>query len=90
MEVSHTDFSEVTARHMSVLHRVVEDWEAWVDRCALHNRLLPNEDVPRMVSIHVRSVVMLTTGKTTTTGMLAVLAYTTVTGGHMAAAAEIE
>lgn len=43
-------------------------------------------DVPRMVFIEVGSVVMLTTSETTTTGVLAVLSYTTVTGGHMAAA----
>jgi len=42
-------------------------------------------EVTRMVFIHVGSVVMLTTSKTTTTWMLAVLSYTTVTGGHMAA-----
>jgi hypothetical protein len=39
-----------------------------------------------MVFIHVCSVVMLTTGKTTTTGMLAVLSYTTVTSRHMSTA----
>jgi hypothetical protein len=39
-----------------------------------------------MVFIHVGSVVMLTTSETTTTWMLPVLSYTTVTGGHMAAA----
>jgi len=37
-------------------------------------------EVTWMVLIHVGSVVMLTTGKTTSTGMLAVLSYTTVTG----------
>jgi hypothetical protein len=41
--------------------------------------------VTRMVFIHIRSVMMLTTSKTSTTGMLAVLAYTTVSGGDMAA-----
>lgn len=41
--------------------------------------------VTGMVFIHIRSVVMLTTSKTSTTGMLAVLAYTTVSGGDMAA-----
>lgn len=39
-----------------------------------------------MIFIHVGSVVMLATGETTTTWMLSVLSYTTVTGGHMAAA----
>jgi hypothetical protein len=39
-----------------------------------------------MVLVHVGTVMMLTTGKTTTTWMLAVLAYTSLTGGDMAAA----
>jgi hypothetical protein len=43
-----------------------------------------------MVFVEVRSVVMLTTSKTSPTWMLAVLSYTTVTGGHMAAAEEIQ
>lgn len=47
---------------------------------------LLTENLPRMVFVHVRSVVMLTTSKTTTTWMLSVLSYTTVTGRHMAAA----
>jgi hypothetical protein len=37
-------------------------------------------EVTRMVLIHVNTVVMLTTSKTTTTRMLSVLADTTVTG----------
>lgn len=41
--------------------------------------------VTRMVLIHVCSVMMLSTSKTSTTGMLAVLAYTTVTGGNVSA-----
>jgi hypothetical protein len=36
--------------------------------------------------VNVGTVVVLTTGHTATTGRLAVLADTTVTGGHMAAA----
>jgi hypothetical protein len=47
-------------------------------------------DIPRVVLVEVGSVVMLATGKTTTTRMLAVLSYTTVTGGHMAAAREFK
>lgn len=43
-------------------------------------------EVTRMVLVHVGSVVVLTTSKTTTTGMLAVLSYTTVTGGNVSAA----
>jgi hypothetical protein len=42
--------------------------------------------VTRMVLVHVRSVMMLTTSKTTTTGMLAMLSYTTVSGRDMTAA----
>ena len=36
-----------------------------------------------MVLVHVSSVVVLTTGETTTTWVLAVLADTTVTGGNV-------
>lgn len=36
-----------------------------------------------MVFIHVGTVVVLTTGQTTTTGMLPVLANSSLTGGHM-------
>jgi hypothetical protein len=43
-------------------------------------------EVTWMVLIHVGSVVVLTTSKTTTTGMLAVLSYTTVSSGDVAAA----
>jgi hypothetical protein len=42
-----------------------------------------------MVLVHVCSVVMLTTSKTSTTGMLAVLAYTTVSGRDMTATVKI-
>jgi len=41
-------------------------------------------EVTWMVLVDVRSVMMLTTGKTTTTGMLPVLADTTVTGRDVA------
>lgn len=43
-------------------------------------------EVTGVVLVDVGTVVVLTTGHTTTTGALAVLADTTVTGGHMAAA----
>jgi hypothetical protein len=43
-------------------------------------------EVTRMVLVEVGAVVVLTTSHATTTWMLAVLSYTTVTGGHMAAA----
>ena len=52
VEVSHTDFTEVT----------------W------------------MILVQVGSVVVLTTGHTTTTGVLSVLSYTTMTGRDMATA----
>lgn len=42
-------------------------------------------EVTRVVDIHVDTVVMLTTSKTTTTGMLAVLTDTSVTGGYVTA-----
>lgn len=44
--------------------------------------------VTRVVLVHVRSVVMLATSQTSTTGVLAVLANATVTGGDVAAAAK--
>lgn len=43
-------------------------------------------EVTRMVLVDVGAVVVLATGHTTTTWMLAVLADTTVTGGDVAAA----
>lgn len=45
-------------------------------------------EVTRVVLVHVGLVVVLTTGKTTTTGVLAVLADTSVTGGDVTAAVE--
>ena len=44
-----------------------------------------NLQVTGMVLVHVGSVVVLTTGETTTTGMLAVLTDTTVTGRDVTA-----
>lgn len=43
-------------------------------------------EVTRMVLVHVGTVVVLTTSETTTTWMLAVLSYTSLTGGDMTAA----
>lgn len=43
-------------------------------------------EVTGVVLVDVGAVVVLTTGHTATTGALAVLSDTTVTGGHMAAA----
>jgi hypothetical protein len=50
---------------------------------------IPHSDlskVTRMVLVHICSVVVLSTSKTSSTGMLAVLSYTTVTGGDVTAA----
>lgn len=44
--------------------------------------------VARMVSVEVCSVMVLAARHTATTGMLSMLAYTTMAGGHMAATAE--
>lgn len=46
-------------------------------------------EVTWMVLVHVGTVVVLTTSKTTTTWMLPVLAYTTVTGGYMATTTDV-
>jgi hypothetical protein len=43
-------------------------------------------EVTGMVLVEIGTVVVLTTGHTTTTGVLTVLSDTTVTGGHMTAA----
>lgn len=47
-------------------------------------------NVPRVIFVEVGSVMMLTTGETSTTRVLSVLSYTTVTGGHMTAAEEFK
>jgi hypothetical protein len=50
---------------------------------------IPHADlskVPGMVLVQVCSVVVLSTSQTATTGMLAVLSYTTITGGDVTAA----
>jgi hypothetical protein len=50
---------------------------------------IPHADlskVPGMVLVQVCSVVMLSTSQPATTGMLAVLSYTTITGGDVTAA----
>jgi hypothetical protein len=62
--------------------------------CGLPELLLGLVEVPHtdltevtgMVLVEVGTVVVLTTGHTTTTGVLTVLSDTTVTGGHMTAA----
>ena len=66
VEVTHTDLTAVKGvRHLRVRKT---------------RRIGANLQVTGMVLVHVGSVVVLTTGKTTTTGMLAVLTDTTVTG----------
>ena len=46
-------------------------------------------EVTWMVLIHVGTVVMLSSCQTTSTGMLSVLSYTTVTGGNVSAAVHL-
>lgn len=50
---------------------------------------IPHPDFPkvtRMISVEIRPVVMESTGHTASTGMLAVLSYSSVAGGDVAAA----
>lgn len=46
--------------------------------------------VPRVILVEIGSVVVLTTGHTSTAGMLAMLAYTTMASGYVAATARVE
>ena len=64
----------------------VDDWLPEVIALLVEVSHTDLSEVTRMVLIHIRSVVMLSTSETTTTWMLAVLSYTTVTGGNVAAA----
>lgn len=64
----------------------VDDWLPEVVALLVEVPHSDLSEVTWMVLVHVRSVVVLSTSKTTSTGMLAVLAYTTVTGGDMTAA----
>jgi hypothetical protein len=66
----------------------VDDWLPEVVSLLVEISHSDLSKVTWMVLVHVRSVVMLTTSKTTTTGMLAVLAYTTVSSRDMAATVE--
>jgi hypothetical protein len=53
---------------------------------------IPHSDlskVTRMVLVHVRSVVMLSTSKTSSTRMLPVLAYSSMTGRDVSATAQL-
>lgn len=64
----------------------VDDWLPEVVALLVEVSHTDLSEVTWMVLVHVGSVVMLTTSKTTTTWMLAVLSYTTVTGGNVSAA----
>jgi len=63
----------------------VDDWLPEVVALLVEVSHTNLSEVTWMVFIHVGSVVMLTTSETTTTGMLAVLADTSVTGGDVTA-----
>lgn len=65
------DLVEVQSRAMELVRSLVE---------VAHTNL---SEVSGMVLVEVGSVVMLTTGVTATTGVLAVLADTTMTSGHV-------
>lgn len=71
VEVSHTNLSEVTGM---VLIAESAYFHSPVSLVGMSNL------------VHVGTVVVLTTSKTTTTGMLAVLSDTSLTGGNVAAA----
>jgi len=85
---------------MSDLSRQIRSQETWTYLVEVDDRLpeliLQFVEVPHshlsevtwMVLVHVGSVMMLTTGQTSTTGMLPVLSNTTVTGRDMATAAQ--
>jgi hypothetical protein len=64
----------------------VDDWLPEVVALLVEVSHTDLSEVTRMVLIHICSVVMLSTSETTTTWMLAVLSYTTVTGGNVTAA----
>lgn len=64
----------------------VDDWLPEVVLLLVEVAHTNLSEVTRMVLVHVGTVVVLTTSKTTSTGMLAVLSYTSLTGGDMTAA----
>lgn len=66
----------------------VDDWLPEFVLCLVEISHSDFTKVSGMVLVDVRSVMMLATSHTTTTGMLAVLAYTTVTCRDMAATEE--
>lgn len=77
------------SRPESVVRTYLVEVDDWLPEVGLllvvvsHTNLT---EVTRMVLIDVGTVVVLTTGHTTTTGMLAVLADTSLTGGNVTAA----
>lgn len=64
----------------------VDDWLPEVVLLLVEVSHTDLSEVTWMVFIHVGSVVVLTTSKTTTTRVLAVLSYTTLSGGDVTAA----
>jgi len=64
----------------------VDDWLPEVVLLLVEVSHTDLSEVTRMVLVHVGSVVMLTTSETTTTGMFAMLSYTSVSGRDMTAA----
>ena len=86
MNCQYTPSGPNIARHTATHLVKVDDW---LPESVLHLVEVAHTDfteVTRMVLVHVCAVVVLTTSKTTTTGMLSVLAYTTVTGRDVTAA----
>lgn len=75
MEVPHTDLSEVTRMVLFPLLACARVYRAYLGSSNL---------------VHVGTVVMLATSQTSTTWMLAVLPYTAVTVGNVAATVERE
>ena len=64
----------------------VYDWLPELVLCLVEVSHSDLSKVSRMVPVEIGSVMMLTTGHTTSTGMLAVLSNTSITGGDMTAA----
>ncbi len=64
----------------------VDDWLPEVVLLLVEISHTNLSEVTWMVLVHVGTVMMLTSSKTTSTGILAVLADTSVTGGNMSAA----
>lgn len=84
--------SRYVPSNISALSHLVEV-DDWLPELVLQLVEVPHTDfteVTRVVFVHVGAVVVLTTGKTTTTGMLPVLADTTVTGRDVAATVDEE